>query len=164
MKKNVEDALKTILSNEQVAALKEEIASGIKKMNAAVEGNEKMKAKKELLLSSLSKVDKLIETSDRSPVLFKAFYSAAKSNIKKFVQPIIEKMIEEEELAGLDDIPDVQEKQEEQEVKQEPGKKMEEKPAQKNVHKPFKKNRTQHHNKPAQAQNKPKGPVKPKGK
>jgi anti-sigma28 factor (negative regulator of flagellin synthesis) len=41
MKKNMEDALKTILSNEQVAALKEEIASGIKKMNSAVESNEK---------------------------------------------------------------------------------------------------------------------------
>lgn len=161
MKKNIEDALKTILSTEQVNALKEEIAAGIKKMNSAVESNEKMKAKKDLLVESLAKVDKLIETSDRSPVLFKAFYSAAKSNIKKFVQPIIEKMIEEEELAGLDDIPDVQEKQE---TKQEPVKKTEEKPTQKNTHKPFKKNRNPHHNKPAQDQNKPKGTVKPKGK
>ncbi|HQO92165.1 MAG TPA: hypothetical protein PLX56_07555, partial [bacterium] len=67
MKKNIEDALKTILSNEQVTALKEEIAAGIKKMNSAVESNEKMKAKKDLLVQSLAKVDKLIETSDKSP-------------------------------------------------------------------------------------------------
>ena len=75
MKKNIEDAFKTILSSEQVAALKEEIAAGMKKINSAVEKNEKMKAKKELLLESLSKADKLIETSERSPLLFKTFYA-----------------------------------------------------------------------------------------
>jgi len=117
MKKNIEDALKTILSSEQVAALKEEIAAGMKKINSAVEKNEKMKAKKELLLESLSKADKLIETSDRSPLLFKTFYAAAKTNIKKLLEPIIEKMMnEEEELSGLDDIPDAS-------VKKEPAKK-----------------------------------------
>lgn len=110
MKKNIESALKSILSSEQVAVLKEEIATGIKKVNAAVDSNEKMKAKKEVLIETLIKVDKLIENSSRSPILVKAFYSAAKSNIKKLIQPILEKMIEEEEFRNLDDIPDAQEK------------------------------------------------------
>lgn len=147
MKKNIEDAFKTILSSEQVAALKEEIAAGMKKINSAVEKNEKMKAKKELLLESLSKADKLIETSERSPLLFKTFYAAAKTNIKKLLEPIIEKMMnEEEELSGLDDIPDAS-------VKKEPAKKQTKKESEKiNPAKPGRHQQTKKNsNKPKQA-------------
>ena len=107
MKKNIETVLKTFLSNEQIAVLKEELTSGIKKINSAVDSNERMKAKKELMIETFRKIDELIEKSDRSPLLFKTFYAAAKTNISRLIQPILEEMIEDEQIKGLDDIPDV---------------------------------------------------------
>ena len=55
-------------------------------------------------------------------MLFKTFYAAAKTNILKLVQPLIEKMMEEEEISGLDDIPDASEEKEpvKKQIKKEP--------------------------------------------
>lgn len=160
MKKNIENVLKTVLSSEQIAVLKEEITSGIRKINSAVENNEKMKAKKDLMVQTFVKIDEMIEKSNRSPLLFKAFYAAAKSNIRKMIQPIIEEMMEEDEqIKNLDDIPDVKtgetKKPAKEEKKPEPAEKPEpdkKKPFQKNINPQRPKQKSEH--KPSQQQRK----------
>lgn len=161
MRKNIEDALRSILSSEQVAALKEEIASGMKKINSAVESNEKVKAKKELLLESFAKVDKLIETSHKTPLLLKTFYSATKTNIRKFLEPVIEKMMEEEEISNLDDIPDVPEEKKPEEKKPE---KKEPKPQKKQMKKTTETVASAKNNKPSANHRKRSDKPKPTGK
>lgn len=135
MKKNIETVLKTFLSNEQIAVLKEELTSGIRKINSAVDSNEKMKAKKELMIETFRKIDELIEKSDRSPVLFRTFYAAAKTNISRLIQPILEEMIEEEQIKGLDDIPDVKNPEKKKEPENEKPVKKETPPPKKTFHK-----------------------------
>ncbi|HNW82770.1 MAG TPA: cell division protein FtsA [bacterium] len=127
MKKNIETALKTVLSSEQIAVLKEEITTGIRRINTAVDNNEKMKAKKDLMIETFIKIDELIEKSDRAPLIFKSFYAIAKSNIRKLIQPILEEMMEEEQIKNLDDIPDVKTTEKKNELKEETVEKKEEK-------------------------------------
>ena len=111
MKKSIETALRSVLTSEQVAALKEEIFNGIRKVNGVVDSNQKIKAKKDFVVSILTKIDDLIENSDKSPVFFRALYSAAKSGITDFIRPILEDMIDQDDINDLDDIPDVEEKE-----------------------------------------------------
>lgn len=111
MKKSIETALRSVLTSEQVAALKEEIFNGIRKVNGVVDSNQKIKAKKDFIVSILAKTDSLIESSDKSPVFLRALYSAAKNGITDFIRPILEEMIDQDDINDLDDIPDVEEKE-----------------------------------------------------
>ena len=110
MKKSIETVLRSVLTSEQVAALKEEIFNGVRKVNGIVDSNQKIKVKKDFVVSILAKIDNLIENSDKSPVFFRALYSAAKNSVTDFIRPILEDMIDQDDINDLDDIPDVEEK------------------------------------------------------
>jgi len=125
MKKTIETALRSVLKGEQVAALKEEIYGGVIKVNGIMDSNQKIKAKKEFVVSVLSRIDDLIENSEKSPVFFRAFYSAAKNSINDFIKPILEDMVNQDDINDLDDIPDVEEeKKPESKPKKKPVKKV----------------------------------------
>lgn len=104
--KKLEDILGTVLTKEQITALKEEIASGIRRINTIVDQNEKIKKRKETALDIMKKIDELVEESVKTPSFFKAFYTGAKKNIMKFVMPIIEHEFEKDPFESLDDLPD----------------------------------------------------------
>lgn len=112
--KTLENLLKTFLSEEQIAALTEEISLGIKKINSMVDRNKKAKATKKMTMEILHRIDNLIEKSNKMPPLLSGLYSLAKKHIKDAVQPILEKMAEEEDYSNLDDIPNAAQQEEQQ--------------------------------------------------
>ena len=114
MKSQLDNFLNKFLTAEQLTALNEEIASGLKFINGILDSNEKTKARKLFFIDVARKIDELIEHSEKSPILLKAFYDIAKRNLKGIIGPALEMMAEEEELSNLDDIPDVPRKNTEQ--------------------------------------------------
>ncbi len=103
--RKLEELLASLLSPEQIAALKEEIAAAMRRINSKVEDNERMKARKEEMIALMQRIDQIIEGHSSTPFFLRTIYAAAKTNVKKMLAPMIEEMFRTEEGSKLDDIP-----------------------------------------------------------
>ncbi len=88
MAKEPDSLFSKFLTSEQLAALKEEIASGIRTVNNAVEADKRLKARKESLKELIRKLDAILE-SDSTPLFAKILYKTLKVQAIETIEKII---------------------------------------------------------------------------
>ena len=103
----LEKILGKFLTREQIVALTEEIARGVNFLNNIIDGNEKTKAKKEFLLQTFRSIDEMIGKSSKLPASVKLLYDMAKTKTHSLLEPLLAKLVSENDFSDLDDIPDV---------------------------------------------------------
>ena len=103
----IEKVLGKFLSHEQIVALTEEIAKGVAFLNNIIDKNEKNKARKEFVLATFRSIDEMIEKSSKLPASLRMFYSIVKTKTHSLIEPLIAKLVTENDFSDLDDIPDV---------------------------------------------------------
>ena len=103
----LEKILDKFLTHEQIVALTEEIAKGVSFLNNIIDKNEKTKAKKEFIVSTFKSIDEMIEKSSKLPASVKMLYGIAKTKTHALIEPVIAKLVTENDFSDLDDIPDV---------------------------------------------------------
>ncbi|MBP5405738.1 hypothetical protein J6Z19_01135 [bacterium] len=103
----LEKILGKFLTREQIVALTEEIARGVNFLNSIIDGNEKTKAKKEFLVQTFRSIDEMIGKSSKLPASVKLLYDMAKTKTHSLLEPLLAKLVSENDFSDLDDIPDV---------------------------------------------------------
>lgn len=99
----LESLLATVLTKDQIQALREEIVAGARRLHKVVDENERARVRRDELLALMKRIDTFIETREGSPLFLRAIYSAAKEEIRRRVMPLIEEVLrqgEEEEVAA----------------------------------------------------------------
>ena len=102
-----EKILGKFLTKEQIVALTEEIAKGVNFLNGIIDKNEKNKARKEFVVSTFRSIDEMIEKSSKLPASLKLLYGMAKTKTHALIEPLLAKLVTENDFSDLDDIPDV---------------------------------------------------------
>ncbi|HOW52608.1 MAG TPA: hypothetical protein PLV42_11270 [bacterium] len=100
-----ESLLATVLTTEQIQALREEIVSGARRLHKIVDDNERARVRRDELLALMQRIDSFIEKKDSSPLFLRTMYSVAKDQVKKMIMPMIEEILSETESEGLDAVP-----------------------------------------------------------
>ena len=102
-----EKILGKFLTKEQIVALTEEIAKGVNFLNGIIDKNEKNKARKEFVVATFRSMDEMIEKSSKLPASLKLLYGMAKTKTHALIEPLLAKLVTENDFSDLDDIPDV---------------------------------------------------------
>ncbi len=100
--KMLESLLATVLTKDQIQALREEIVAGARRLHKVVDENERARARRDELLALMKRIDTFIETREGSPLVLRAIYSAAKEEIRRRVMPLIEEVLRQGEEEGAD--------------------------------------------------------------
>ena len=103
----LEKILSKFLTREQIVAFTEEIAKGVTFLNNIIDKNEKNKARKEFVVATFKSMDEMIEKSSKLPASVKMLYTMAKTKTHALIEPLLAKLVTENDFSDLDDIPDV---------------------------------------------------------
>lgn len=98
----LESLLATVLTKDQIQALREEIVAGARRLHKVVDENERARARRDELLALMKRIDTFIETREGSPLFLRAIYSAAKEEIRRRVMPLIEEVLRQGEEESAD--------------------------------------------------------------